>query len=39
MPEQDKHGNTIYRTPEQCETADRGQQLGNIVRDYTSEQR
>lgn len=40
MPEQDKQGNTVYRTESQVKQAgDRGQQLGNIMRDYTSKER
>jgi hypothetical protein len=41
MPETDRKGNTIYRMESQVNTphgtVDRGQQLGNIMRDHTSE--
>ena len=44
MPSTDKKGNTIYRMQSQMtspsgQKLDRGQQLGNIVRDYTSANR
>lgn len=41
MPEVSKYGNTIYRTQAQVQNppVDRGQQLGNVMRDYTSEQK
>ncbi|KAG9186806.1 hypothetical protein G6011_09914, partial [Alternaria panax] len=42
MPETDRQGNTIYRMESQVNTphngtVDRGQQLGNIMRDHTKD--